>query len=158
MSETPHYDPALFFPFMAGFYDRASRLSYPLIRFFTGLILMPHGAQKLFGWFGGRGLVATGEGFAKGLGLEPGVFFALLVGGTEFFGGLCLAIGLFTRIAAAGTVIIMVVAIFAVHLGNGFFASKGGYEFALLWGIVALAIFFRGGGELSVDRRVGKEF
>ena len=158
MSETPRYDRALFFPFMAGFYDGASRLAYPLIRLFTGLILMPHGAQKLFGWFGGSGLVATGEGFAKGLGLEPGLFFALLVGGTEFFGGLCLAIGLFTRIVAAGTVIIMVVAIFAVHLGNGFFASKGGYEYALLWGIVALAIFFRGGGELSVDRRIGKEF
>ncbi len=68
MSETPRYDRALFFPFMAGFYDGASRLAYPLIRLFTGLILMPHGAQKLFGWFGGSGLVATGEGFAKGLG------------------------------------------------------------------------------------------
>ncbi len=52
----------------------------------------------------------------------------------------------------------MAVAIIAVHLGNGFFVTKGGYEYALLWGIVALAIFFRGGGELSVDRRIGKEF
>ncbi len=60
--------------------------------------------------------------------------------------------------AAAGTIIIMVAAVFAVHLGNGFFASKGGDEYALLWGIVALAIFFRGGGEVSVDRWVGKEF
>ncbi len=158
MTETPHSEPGLFFPFMAGFHDRASGFAYPLIRFFTGLILMPHGARKLFGWFGGSGPVATGEGFAKGLGLEPGLFFALLVGGTEFFGGLCLAIGLFTRIAAAGTVIIMAVAIIAVHLGNGFFVTEGGYEYALLWGIVALAIFFRGGGELSIDRRIGKEF
>ena len=158
MSETAPSKPNLFFPFMAGFYDRASGLAYPLIRLFTGLILMPHGAQKLFGWFGGRGLEATAQGFAERLGLEPGMFFAVLAGGTEFFGGLCLAIGLFTRVAAAGVVILMTVAIFAVHLGNGFFVREGGYEYALLWGIVALAIFFRGGGELSVDRRVGKEF
>ncbi len=60
MTETPHSEPGLFFPLMAGFYDRASGFAYPLIRFFTGLILMPRGAQKLFGWFGGRGLAATG--------------------------------------------------------------------------------------------------
>ncbi len=60
MTETPHSEPGLFFPFMAGFHDRASGFAYPLIRFFTGLILMPHGARKLFGWFGGRGLAATG--------------------------------------------------------------------------------------------------
>ena len=104
MSETAPSKPNLFFPFMAGFYDRASGLAYPLIRLFTGLFLMPHGAQKLFGWFGGRGLEATAQGFAERLGLEPGMFFAVLAGGTEFFGGLCLAIGLFTRVAAAGVV------------------------------------------------------
>jgi putative oxidoreductase len=158
MSETAQSRPGLFFPFMASFYDRASGLAYPLIRLFTGLILMPHGAQKLFGWFGGGGLEATAQGFAERLGLEPGMFFAVLAGGTEFFGGLCLAIGLFTRVAAAGVVILMTVAIFAVHLGNGFFVFEGGYEYALLWGIVALAIFFRGGGELSLDRRIGREF
>ncbi len=158
MSETQQSRPDLFFPFMAGFYDRASGLAYPLIRLFTGLILMPHGSQKLFGWFGGRGLEATAKGFAEGLGLEPGMLFAVLAGGTEFFGGLCLAIGLFTRVAAAGVVILMTVAIFTVHITKGFFAFEGGYEYALLWGIVALAIFFRGGGELSLDRRIGREF
>ncbi len=158
MNKTAPSRPNLFFPFMAGFYDRASGLAYPLIRLFTGLLLMPHGAQKLFGWFGGRGLEATAQGFAEGLGLEPGMFFAVLVGGTEFFGGLCIAIGLFTRVVAAGVVILMTVAILVVHLDNGFFARAGGYEFALLWGIVALAIFLRGGGELSLDRRIGREF
>ena len=158
MRETAQFKPNLFFPFMAGFYDRASGLGYPLIRLFTGLILMPHGAQKLFGWFGGRGLEATAQGFAERLGLEPGMLFAVLVGGTEFFGGLCIAIGLFTRVAAAGVVILMTVAILAVHLDNGFFARAGGYEFALLWGMVALGIFLRGGGELSVDRKIGREF
>ena len=59
----------------------------------VGIILAAHGAQKLFGWFGGGGLNATAEGFATRLGLEPGMFFAVLVGATEFFGGLLLAAG-----------------------------------------------------------------
>jgi putative oxidoreductase len=70
----------LFIPALAPLYRGLSHLSYPMIRFFTGLILMPHGAQKLFGWFGGNGLQATAEGFATHLGLEPGMLFAALVG------------------------------------------------------------------------------
>ena len=72
MTETPHCEPGLFFPFMAGFYDRASGFAYPLIRFFTGLILMPHGAQKLFGWFGARGLGGDrGKASPRGSGSSP---------------------------------------------------------------------------------------
>ncbi len=72
MTETPHSEPGLFFPFMAGFYDRASGFAYPLIRFSTGLILMPHGAQKLFGWCGGRGLGAFGHrSRTKRMGFSP---------------------------------------------------------------------------------------
>ena len=133
-------------------------LAYPLVRVVAGLFLVPHGAQKLFGWFGGYGLDATGGFFAQNLGLEPGIFWAGLVGGVEFFGGLLLAIGLLTRPAAVAVVILMAVAVLKVHLVNGFFMSDGGYEYALLWGLVALAIAFRGGGELSVDRAIGREF
>lgn len=147
----------LFIPALGGFYGAVSGLGYPLIRFFTGLILMPHGAGKLFGWFGGRGIEGTAAGFAK-LGLEPALPLAYVVGVTEFFGGLLVVIGLLTRPAALGVAIIMAVSVFHVHLKNGFFWFNGGYEYPLLWGIVALAIVFCGGGALSVDRKIGKEF
>ena len=139
-------------------YEALAPVSIPMIRFFTGPFLMPHGAQKLFGWFGGYGLEGTAGFFAGNLGLEPGMFFAILVGGTEFFGGLFLAIGFLTRPTAAGIVILMTVAVFAVHMPNGFFMTNGGYEYAMLWGIIALAFVFRGGGEMSVDRKLGREF
>ena len=148
----------LFIPALGPLYAGLSRWSYPIIRFFTGLMLVPHGAQKLFGWFGGYGLEGTGGYLSKSLGLEPGVFWAALVGGTEFFGGLLLAIGLLTRPAAVGVAIVMAVAVFAVHLPNGFFWGAGGYEYPLLWGLVALAIAFRGGAEMSLDRAIGREF
>jgi len=150
--------PRLIVPVLAPLYARLGALSYPMIRFFTGLFLMPHGAQKLFGWFGGGGLSGTAGFFSQNLGLEPGMFWAVLVGGTEFFGGLCLAVGLLTRPAALAVTVLMAVAVFQVHLGNGFFWSAGGFEYPLLWGLVALAIALRGGGELSVDRAIGREF
>ncbi len=145
-------------PALAPLYERLSPLSYPLVRFATGLILMPHGAQKLFGWFGGHGLEGTGGFFAQNLGLEPGLFWAALVGATEFFGGLFLALGFLTRPAAVGIAILMAVAVFKVHLGSGFFWTNGGYEYPLLWGLIALALALRGGGELSLDRAIGREF
>jgi len=147
----------LFIPALGGFYGAVSGLGYPLIRFITGLILMPHGAGKLFGWFGGRGIEGTAAGFAK-MGLEPAHLFAYVVGATEFFGGLFLAIGLLTRPAAVGMIAIMAVAVFHVHLKNGFFWFNGGYEYPLLWGMIGIAILFRGGGALSVDRKIGREF
>lgn len=145
-------------PALAPLYRGLSRLSYPMIRFFAGLFLMPHGAQKLFGWFGGPGLQGTAEGFATGLGLEPGMVFAVLVGATEFFGGLLLAVGFLTRPAAIAATILLAVAVFKVHMPNGFFNTNGGYEYAMLWGLITLAVAFRGGGELSVDRAIGREF
>jgi putative oxidoreductase len=153
MSQTRLIIPALR-PLYAGLVP----WSWPVIRFFTGLILMPHGAAKLFGWFGGGGLDATAQSFAQNLGLEPGMFWAVLVGATEFFGGLFLAVGFLTRPAAVAVAILMAVAVFHVHMPNGFFWNKGGYEYPLLWGLIALAIAFRGGGEKSVDRALGREF
>ncbi len=145
-------------PALEPLYAKLSRLSYPLIRAATGLALMPHGAQKLFGWFGGYGLEGTGGYFSQSLGLEPGLFWAALVGGVEFFGGLFLALGLLTRPAALAVAILMAVAVFTVHLPNGFFWTSGGYEYPLLWGLIALAIAFKGGAELSLDRALGREF
>ena len=153
--DTTHPRPVV--PALGPLYAKLSRLSYPLIRATTGLMLMPHGAQKLFGWFGGYGLEGTGGFFAQNMGLEPGLFWAALVGGVEFFGGLLLVLGLLTRPVALGVAIIMAVAV-AVHLPNGFFWNAGGYEYPLFWGVVALAIAFKGGAGLSLDRALGREF
>lgn len=146
----------LYIPALGGLYDLLSPLGYPLIRLFTGLILMPHGAQKLFGWFGGD--IAMTAGFFEKMGLVPALPLAYLVGLTEFFGGLFLAIGFLTRPAAVGIFILMMIAAFKVHLGNGFFWNAGGYEYPLLWGMIALGIAFKGAGGMSVDRKIGKEF
>lgn len=156
-SETVDRDK-LVIPAFGGIYEAGSRISYPLIRATAGLLLMPHGAQKLFGWFGGGGLTNTAAFFGGSLGLEPGLFWAFLVGFVEFFGGLALVLGLLTRPFAVAVTILMAVAAFGIHLGNGFFWSNGGYEYPLMWGLVALAIVFRGGGPLSLDRKLGREF
>ncbi len=144
-------------PALAPLYESLSGLSYPLIRVAAGLILVPHGAQKLFGWFGGYGLEGTAGFFSGQLGLEPGMFFAVLVGSTEFFGGLMLALGLLTRPVAITIAIVMAVAI-SVHVPDGFFWTNGGYEYPLMWGLIALAIALKGGGEYSLDRKIGHEF
>jgi putative oxidoreductase len=132
-----------------------SPLGEPLVRVAAGLMLMPHGAQKLFGWFGGYGIQATGQFFAAKLGLPPGL--ALLTGLIEFFGGLALALGLATRLVAALVVGMMAVAVVQVHFANGFFWTDGGYEYPLMWGLVALSFVIRGGGRLSLDAAIGRE-
>jgi len=142
-------------PALPALFERLAPLAWPLVRVTAGLLLVPHGAQKLFGWFRGYGLVATGQYFDAKLGLHPGVVFAGLAGFIEFFAGLALVVGLLTRRAAFGVLALMAVAVFGVHLPNGFFWTGGGLEYPLMWGLLALAILFRGGGELSLDRRFG---
>jgi putative oxidoreductase len=116
----------------------------------VGIIFIAHGAQKLFGWFGGHGLEATG-GFFTSLGLEPGYLLALLAGSAEFFGGLALVFGLLVRPSAAALAFTMLVAIFAVHFEGGLFLSNNGYEFALALLAASVALLFNGGGRISVD-------
>ncbi|WP_296714728.1 DoxX family protein [Rhodoblastus sp.] len=128
----------------------------PMVRVTAGLLLMPHGAQKLFGLFGGYGLEATGQFFAAKLGLPASL--ALVAGLIEFFGGLFLALGLLTRPVAALVVGLMGAAVLSVHLGAGFFWTNGGFEYPLFWGIVALSYVIRGGGAYSLDARIGREF
>ena len=116
----------------------------------TGLIFAAHGAQKLFGWFGGYGLEGTGQFFAS-VGLEPAVLLALLAGAAEFFGGLALLAGLLVRPAAAALAFTMVIAIVSVHWSKGFFMSGGGYEFALALLAASLSLLFSGAGRFSLD-------
>lgn len=136
------------------FADKASTLAYPLIRVTTGLLLIPHGAQKLFGWFGGYGLTGTGSFFSETLGMHPGILFALLAGLVEFFGGIALVLGLLTRPAAAAVAVLLAVAL-SVHWSNGFFWTDGGVEYPLMWLLLAIALLLRGGGEYSLDRHFG---
>jgi len=135
--------------------DALSPYAELAVRAATGLFLMPHGAQKLFGLFGGYGLEATGQFFATKLGMPASM--ALIAGLIEFFGGLLLAVGLATRIAAGLVAGMMAVAVLQVHLANGFFWTDMGFEYPLLWGILALSYVVRGGGRKSIDALIGVE-
>jgi len=126
------------------------------LRIPVGIIFAAHGAQKLFGWFGGYGLEGTGQFFGS-IGLNPGYLMALLAGAAEFFGGLALVVGLLVRPAAAALAFAMLIAIFAVHLGNGFFLDKGGYEYALALFAASLSLLFSGAGRLSIDHAITGE-
>ncbi|GHA30300.1 DoxX family protein [Oceanisphaera arctica] len=128
-----------------------------VLRVPVGLILAAHGAQKLFGWFGGYGLEGTGQWLAS-IGLEPGYLMALLAGGAEFFGGLALVLGLLTRPAALVSAFTMLVAIFAVHIGNGLFMSNNGYEYALALFAVTLALAVQGAGRFALDKVLLERF
>lgn len=123
-------------------------------RLAVGIVMAAHGAQKLFGWFGGYGLQGTGGYFAHQLGMTPGVFWAALAGGGEFFGGLLLLLGLATRFGALTTAIIMGVAISTAHWGAFFLPA--GMEYALTIFSVAIALLLGGGGALSLDARLSR--
>ncbi|MDV5169764.1 DoxX family protein [Photobacterium rosenbergii] len=116
----------------------------------AGIIFIAHGAQKLFGWFGGYGLEGTGKWMAS-IGLEPGFLMALMAGGAEFFGGLFILLGLLTRPTALVLAVTMLVAIVTVHLDNGLFMSNGGYEFGLALLAMSVSLLVSGAGRLGVD-------
>jgi putative oxidoreductase len=120
------------------------------LRIPLGIIFVAHGAQKLFGWFGGYGLEGTGQWMAS-IGLEPGYQMALLAGSAEFFGGLALILGLLVRPAAAVLAFTMVIAIFSVHIGNGLFMSNNGYEYGLALLAASVALVISGAGRSSLD-------
>jgi putative oxidoreductase len=125
-----------------------------LLRLTTGLTLAAHGAQKLFGWFGGPGLGSIAQ-FFEVLGFAPGRRHALMAGLVEIGGGLLLVVGLVTPFAAATIVSVMLVGAVSVHVKNGFFAQNGGYEYALLLGVAASTLAFTGPGSLSLDALLG---
>ncbi|HEY0394988.1 MAG TPA: DoxX family membrane protein [Candidatus Elarobacter sp.] len=124
------------------------------VRLIVGLAMAAHGAQKLFGWFGGYGLAGTG-GFLEQLGFKPGKAFAFAAGLAEGLGGLLIALGLFGPVGAALVISAMTVAIVTVHLRNGFFATTNGVELPLLYLLVAVIYGFSGYGALSVDAATG---
>jgi putative oxidoreductase len=145
----------LYVPALGPIYEKLTPFALPLLRVGLGIILMPHGAQKLFGWFGGLGYEKFVELFDK-LGYKPGILWLTLVALTEFVGGFLLLIGLFTRAAALALVIFMIVAV-QFTSGKGFFWTQGGLEYSLLILFVGLVFLIRGAGDYSVDKALGRE-
>lgn len=131
----------------------ARDLGLLVLRAAAGGTLAAHGAQKLFGWFGGGGLDATAEAFDR-IGFRPGRANALAAGLGEAGGGALLAAGLATPAAGAAVLGTMIVAS-STHAQNGFFVNKGGFEFPALLGAGALAISLTGPGALSLDHALG---
>ena len=146
-------------PALQSVYDQLAWLSWPIVRIAAGLFLMPHGAQKLLGWFGGYGFAGTLGFLTEKVGLPKPLAASVIL--IEFAAPLLLAAGLGTRFAALGIGAIMIGAIATVHASQGFFmnwsgAQAGeGFEYHLLTlGLVAV-LLAQGGGRLSLDRRLG---
>lgn len=125
-----------------------------LVRVVLGAIMAAHGAQKLFGWFGGHGLAGTG-GWLESMGFRPARVHAAVVVLAEFGGGALLAFGLLTPLGAAAVAGVMLVAIATVHRSHGFFNTSGGYEFNLLITATAIALAITGPGKISIDHLAG---
>ena len=120
----------------------------------VGLLFAGHGAQKLLGWFGGAGLDGTGRAM-EALGLRPGTPMAAAAGAGEFGGGLLLALGLFTPLAAALLVAVGVVAARTAHAGKGLWNAEGGWELVMVLAVVAVGLAFNGAGDWSLDAAIG---
>jgi putative oxidoreductase len=145
-------EPRPLIPALAPLYAHTPDISWLVVRATAGLMLLPHGIPKVFtqgvGAFAAAGLARRG--------IEPSVPLAYVVAFLETIGGLCIALGLFTRFFAAAVAIEMAVITYA-HVPQGFGWANRGYEYALFWGLILFAIALRGGGPYSVDRRIGKE-
>ena len=144
-------EPRLFIPSLAPFYARVMDLAWPIIRLTAGLMLVAHGWPK---WQAGAAAFATGSLARRGI--EPALPLAYLVIFTEVIGGLCIAVGAFTRFFAAAAAIHLLVVTF-IHMPQGFAWTSRGYEYPLMWGLILFAIALRGGGPYSLDRKIGKE-
>jgi putative oxidoreductase len=125
-----------------------------ILRLVVGILFMGHGTQKLFGVLGGPGLVGF-AGWVQGLGLRPARVWALVAGVCEFGGGLLLALGLITPIAALALLAVMVTAVATVHWTKGLWVTNGGYEYNLVLSAVAVALALGGPGTYALDHVFG---
>jgi|ERR1041385_1679873 putative oxidoreductase len=142
--------PRLLIPGLRAFYDRAEPISWLLIRLTAGLMIIPHGWPKLM-----AGIGPTAAGALAKRGIQPAEPLAVVLIILETVGGLCVALGLFTRFWAAAITIEMSVIVWAYWPKFGW--TGPGYEYPMMWGLLMLAIALRGGGPYSLDRAIGKE-
>ena len=145
------YEPRRLLPILDTFYAAVIPLAWPLVRIGIGWNLAVHGWGKVL-----RGPTAQAAMLARD-GSDFGVGLALLLIFVELIGGVCIALGLFTRFFAAAIAIEMAYLTFHTYWGHGFSWTVRGYEYVLLWGIVSFAIALRGGGPYSLDRKIGVE-
>ena len=140
--------PTLLLPFLGPLYRQAAPLTELWLRVISGLALMVHGWPKIQNPTGAADMVS-------GLGFAPGWFWSILLSVTEFTGGLLLALGLLTRLAAGGTTVILLVTVYFhwIVLEQGY----RGAELSLIWSAVTLTFLAKGGGRYSVDRLIGRE-
>ena len=150
MNESASRAPRLFIPALAPFYDAVRPLSWLLIRLTAGLMILPHGWPKIE-----AGIAATAATALARRGIQPAEPLAVVLMVLETIGGLCVALGLFTRFWALGIAIEM--GVIAWQYFPAFGWTRPGYEYPLMWGLVMLAIALRGGGPFSVDRAMGRE-
>jgi len=129
-------------------------LAFTIIRLALGAAIAAHGAQKLFGWFGGYGLAGTG-GWLEGIGFRPGKLFAFASGMGEFGGGLLTILGLGGPLGPALIVTVMLVAVSTVHLRNGFFQTNNGWELNLMYVLTAASVAYAGNGAYTLDGTFG---
>jgi putative oxidoreductase len=140
---------------MSAFADLATVSAGLLVaRLVLGILLVGHGAQKLFGWFGGYGLAGSG-GFFESLGFRPGRAFAAAAALAEIAGGLLVALGVLGPVGPAVLISVMVVAAISVHWEHGIFATTNGIEVPLLYATGALALALTGYGAFSLDALLG---
>lgn len=124
------------------------------LRLIIGLVVAAHGAQKLFGFSGGAGFAKTVK-MTEGMGFRPSPLWAAIAGGGEFFGGLGLALGLLMPLPAVAIVAAMGVVVFRIHWKNGFWGTKGGFEYALVLGLAAAILGLLTPGKYSLDGLLG---
>jgi putative oxidoreductase len=144
----------LILPGLGALYETFAPASYSFMRFATGAVLVPHGIQKIMA----GSATALAPMIAKNMGVPLPLGWAYLAVFAESVAAVCLAVGLFTRLAALVVWIEMSVIIVFFQWQYGYFWTARGIEYALLWWLLCLAIFFRGGGRYSIDRMIGKEF
>ena len=148
--------------FMKYLFQTNDKFSYWVPRVILGCVMLPHGAQKLFGWFGGFGFTNTMTYFTQTAGLPWIIAFLIIMG--ESLGSLGLIVGFFTRLSALGLICIMVGAITTVHIPNGFFMNwfgkqaGEGFEYHLLVIGMSIPLLISGGGKYSVDMLIHKNF
>lgn len=143
--------PKLIFPGLSGFYAAMEPIVYTIVRVVFGVIMILHGWPKLMV----AGVDRVGANFVNNYGLPSWfAYFAILF---EVFGGAALVFGLFTRFFGAALAIELLIAMFAAHFAKGFSVGGGGYEYVMFLGFVAFFIAIRGGGQYSVDAKLGKE-
>ena len=146
--------------FMKYLFQTNDKFSYWVPRVILGCVIFPHGAQKLFGWFGGFGFTNTMTYFTQTAGLPWIIAFLIIIG--ESLGSLGLIAGFLTRLSALGLICIMMGAIITVHIPNGFFMNwfgkqaGEGFEYHLLVIGMSIQLLISGGGKYSVDALINK--